>query len=92
MISNDQRSWNFEKEKIKNWRHKFESKGRAHAQNEVFCNLLEFRYVLLEIACNERDSVKLLVKVDHEKNVRAQIWTKRTKSGSDIRFFAIFSS
>ena len=65
--------------------------GLNQTPNEVFRHFDEFgSWVFLEIACDDslqQGEVNLT-----EKKLGAQIWAKRTKTRSEIRFFAILSS
>ena len=69
----------------------------AQAQNEIFRHFLEFEsgsLVFLEIGYN--DSLQQWLTstrgLTNEKKFWAQIWLRRAKIGSKIRFFAILSS
>ena len=69
--------------------------GLNQAQNEVFCDFLEFgSLVFLEIAYN--DSLQQCLTTSRgktrKKKLRAQIWAKQAKIRPKIRFFTILSS
>ena len=66
--------------------------GLSQAQNQVFRHLLEFgSYFYYEIAYDDslRQCLTSARGKISEKKIGAQIWLKRTKTGPEIRFFAI---
>ena len=68
--------------------------GLIHIQNEVFCYFLYFRlYVFLEIACDDGFWQFLTSSrgETQEQTLGTQIWGKRAKNVTKIKFFLPFS-